>query len=161
MALYGLFHKTKVEKFISSQPDPQETRAALEKFYESSPAMNGVRANSRFIIIERRPFRVMNATDVVWIYPHRLRIRYMGLIPVGSTYSVMFCMKDGKQYAVNTRGAKGSKNLVNFLFERLPATAFGYTDELRDLWNSKADDRMNTFVAVGLAQHANRQNKTK
>lgn len=157
MALYGLKNKRMVEKFIEAQPDPAAVRKALEKFYESAPSLHNVRVDKSFLMIETLPARLMHASDVVWVYHHQTKIKYMGLIPTGSTHAILIHTAGGKQYSVSVATSGQAKNLLNFLFTNLPAAAFGYSEKLVELWNGKDPDKAWNFHAIGVLQHAQKE----
>lgn len=159
MALYGWNNKKRVEKFIAAQPNPDETRKALEKFYDSTPSMHNVRVDKNFLIIETLAPKIMRSSDVVWVYHHQTKIKYMGLIPTGSTHAILIHTADGQQHSVSVATGGQAKNLLNFLFTNLPVAAFGYNDKLVELWQSKDEDKFSKFYAIGLVQHARKESE--
>lgn len=146
MALDGFFRSRKVDKFVNRQPNPSEAREALLNFYHSAPVMKDVRAGERFVIIDQPLLDIYNAADVIWIYLRRTHPNV--------TYRIDFIIRTGETNYVTCKNEAEANELLQFLFPKLPGTAFGFHKELSSLWSSRDADKFDRFRAYARDQHA-------
>lgn len=154
MALNSWKNRGKVDKFVKAQADPKAARMALEKFYENTPAMNGVRVNSEFVVIESLVFNVAKASDVIWVYHYSNQVNLYGVIPTARTHAIKMRTRDGQEFSAVVPTDTAAKNLMRFLYERMPQAVFGYNQELVKLWNGSINDKHSVFDILAQNQHA-------
>lgn len=154
MALNSWKNRGKVDKFVKAQANPEAARKALEQFYENTPAMNGVRVNSEFTVIESLVFNVAKTSDILWVYHYCNQVNLYGAIPTGRTHAIKMRTRDGQEYSAVVPTKAAAENLLKFLYERMPGAVFGYNQQLVELWKTSANEQHAIFDILALNQHA-------
>lgn len=96
--------------------------------------------------------RAARVSDVVWAY-QRIVKHYQGFIPVGKSFSVKICARDGRSFEIRQKKDSGV-GLLQALKIKTPWIAFGFTPALEALWRknrvefiSSVDQRKNSSAA--------------
>ena len=145
------FYSRVVDKFVNAQPNPGEVRRELIDFYNSAEEFRGIRAGDRFVIVERGPLSggtiILNTSNLVWIYRKVIMLNQ----------NIAFRVRAKKDFltegSFSCNSIDDSQEILNYLFQKLPTVAFGYTDELRSLEFSRGLDKFERFREYALKQH--------
>lgn len=156
MGLYSFGKKGKTEKFIKAHPNPTVIRAQLESFYNKTEPIYKVRADNNFVIIEGLIYiHLLNSADIVWAYHKTFTETLFYIIPILKSHAVVLRTSDGKQYHINTNTNNATKALMTILYQKLPWTFFGYSNQIETLYKKTAQSGRAEFRSLAYQQHHN------
>jgi hypothetical protein len=101
----------------------------------------------------KKQVSVFKIDDLVWAYFEKVR-RSVNLIPTGTTKQLVVWRRNGTGAAMPVRKAKDVEQAIAELKQAAPWMLLGYTEALKESWNS---DRQDFLAAVD----AGRQGGTK
>lgn len=155
MALYSIFHKSEVNRFLKA--NPQVTLEELESFYRNTQPVHSVRANQKFFIYETpsRGIFIFNSADVCWVHGENTKIKYYGVLPVGTIRKVALHTVSGEEAVVIGKSDKERGEIMAYLYSSLRNAVFGYSPEILRLWNEEVNQGTGhkTMVRLGQMQH--------
>lgn len=158
MAFDTITHQGEIKKFLKKQKNPDAVRLELKEFYEQTTPIHGIRVNHKFLIIDRAAFRIMNTSDILWVYHLNTKSKMYGVLTVGSFHAVVFRTSDGADNRVVVSTAKSAEELIHYLFPILKQAFFGYNAEIVKIWNEGEKDQHMAMRILGQMQHERKGN---
>lgn len=77
--------------------------------------------------------------QVAWAYIHQVDHKKYGRT-VGTTYSIMMYTEDKKQHSLAVPDKSSCDKVIDELGRKCPAGIFGYSDQLKQLFNKNYDE---------------------
>lgn len=152
-AAMGSYQADAVRLCRAQGPGEQVMRERLDGFYQATAPVYGVRIDTNFLAFEEGAYlRVMAPADVVWAYKTTTKHRTNG-IPTGKSYAVTLRTRAGKRYEIRVRNEAEAEELLQYLFPRLPGTAFGYEAGYETNWRGARADNFGFFTELARRQH--------
>lgn len=126
----------------------------LNGFYQATPAVQGVRIDKEFVLIQSGPNTYLHRPqDIAWVYQTITQHRTNG-IPSGKSYSINIMLMDGKNRTL-ALSKKAAEELLVYMESELPGAIVGYTDEIAAQYaNNRAAFAHRWEMALGQAQTA-------
>lgn len=133
-ALTGGYQK-QVRRKLAGMGDTLAAAERVERFYESTEPVCGVRMNSEYVFFQNGAHSILlRPWDVAWAYQSTTQHRTNG-IPTGKTYAAVLRTMDGKTYTLGMPEAD-VQTLLERMQTALPGTVLGYSDELQALYRN-------------------------
>lgn len=149
-ALTGGFQKQVRSKLAEGGSFEREVERA-ELFYESTPAVSGVRMNREYVFFQNGAESILlRPWDIAWAYQSTTQHRTNG-IPTGKTFAAILRTVDGKEYNLSMSEAE-VKALLEAIATTLPGTVVGYDKSLEKLYKENRDafrQRWTEYVSDG------------
>lgn len=131
-ALTGGYQKD-LKKKLEAMGDPAVMEEKLNRFYEGSDPVNGVRLGEEFVLFQvGADSMLFRPWDILWVYQNTTQHRTNG-IPTGKTHSAVLCTAEGKRISLSMSDKK-VKELLAAIEQKLPGTILGYSKELDKLY---------------------------
>ncbi|MDD3429488.1 MAG: hypothetical protein PHG02_05755 [Oscillospiraceae bacterium] len=129
-------YQSKMKKIVSAQENSELLWDELEKFYENTEPVNGIRISENWILYQKGANSVLLwAKDIVWAYQSTTTHRMYG-IPTGKTYCVVLRTGEGKQYQIAVKTETMAQDVIRQLEDKLLGVTVGYTAEIVALYNT-------------------------
>lgn len=137
-ALTGGYQR-KLVKALKAQGDMELERADAD--YESaSEPTKGIRIGRSYLFDHSGPKTdIVALRQVAWAYTSRVNHQKYGRT-VGTTYSIILYTEDKKQHQLSMPSQTVCDQVIEELNKKCPAGIFGYSDQLKDLFNRNYDE---------------------
>lgn len=140
-ALTGGYQK-KLKTKLESMGSLDAMTGRLERFYDSTAPVCGVRMDSNFIFFQHGAESIMLLPrDLAWAYQSTTQHRTYG-IPTGKSHAVTFRTMDGRSYGLSMKENQ-IHTLLDAIHQNYPAVVIGYNVELEQLYKNNR----NAFAA--------------
>lgn len=137
-ALTGGYQK-KLVKALKALGEMELERADSDYETASEPT-KGLRIGRNYLFdCTSAKTEVYPLRQVAWAYIHQIDHKKYGRT-VGTTYSVMLYTEDKKQHSLAVPGKSACDQVIDELSRKCPAGIFGYSDQLKQLFNKNYDE---------------------
>lgn len=137
-ALTGGYQK-KLVKALKALGEMELERADSDYETASEPT-KGLRIGRNYLFdCTSAKTEVYPLRQVAWAYIHQIDHKKYGRT-VGTTYSVMLYTEDKKQHSLAVPGKSACDQVIDELSKKCPAGIFGYSDQLKQLFNKNYDE---------------------
>lgn len=134
MCVTGVFQrqaKARFKKYCSASLDDAYN---IMNGLMDQKAVNGLRIYGNHLLMRQGLFHYLfDSKDILWVYQQDTQERFLFLIPMGITHSVMFMLANGKSAMVKMPEDKIQPTLDS-IRKDFPKTAVGYSEELEKLY---------------------------
>lgn len=121
-----------IRKYCEASGSPEMAKAKLERFYEATPEVCGIRLSPEyFLSVKGSKALFAESKDIIWAYQHVVK-HSVNLIPTGKTYSIMIAKADGSIIEVPMRNKKVSEAALEHIAHVLPYLFLGYDDQIQN-----------------------------
>lgn len=121
----------KVKKYVAAAPDEEMVMQSLDRFYESTPEVSGIRVSSEYFLgTTGLNAEFCPSKDIVWVYQYVLK-HSVNLIPTGKTYSIMVMTTGGERIEVLMKNKKKAQQAMEHIARTLPYIFMGYGDDIQ------------------------------
>jgi len=137
-ALTGGYQR-KLVKALKAQGEMELERADAD--YESaSEPTKGIRIGRSYLFdCSSAKTDVYALRHVAWAYTHQVNQQKYGRT-VSTTYSIILYTEDKKKHQLTMPSKTACDQMIDELNRRCPAGIFGYSDQLKDLFNKNYDE---------------------
>lgn len=137
-ALTGGYQK-KLVKALKALGEMELERADSDYETASEPT-KGLRIGRNYLFdCTSAKTKVYPLRQVAWAYIHQVDHKKYGRT-VGTSYSVMLYTEDKKQHSLDVLGKSACDQVIDELSRKCPAGIFGYSDQLKQLFNNNYDE---------------------
>ncbi len=120
----------------SGSLEMEAERAAV--FYDGTEPVSGFRLGKEFVFFQIGPSSILlRPWDIAWAYQSTTHHR-RGVIPTGTTYSVVLRLMNGKSYDVSM-SEDAVKSLLQAMETALPGTVLGYSKDLERIYKNERE----------------------
>lgn len=132
-------YQSKLVKALKAQGDMELQRAESDYATAAEP-VKGVKVGRSYMFncLSART-EIIPLRQVAWTYTHQTNHQKYGRT-VSTSYSVMLYTEDKKQHQLCMPGKDACNQLIDDLNKKCPAGIFGYSDELKQMFNKNFDE---------------------
>lgn len=124
-----------IRKYCEASGNPEVMKERLERFYEMTPEVCGIRISPEFYLSAKGNRAIFGETkSIIWAYQHVVR-HSVNLIPVCKTYSIILANADGSRTEVTMKNKKKAEAALEHIANVLPYLFVGYDDQLNNAFN--------------------------
>lgn len=137
-ALTGGYQK-KLIKMLKAQGEMELERADAD-FESASEPTKGIRIGRNYLFdCSGAKTDVFALRQLAWAYTHQVNHQKYGRT-VSTSYSIMVYTEDKKSHQLNMPSKAASEQVIDELNRKCPAGIFGYSDQLKQLFNKNYDE---------------------
>lgn len=130
----GRYQKS-IKKYLDQCPNEDVAREKVERFFETTEEVEGLRYNEEFISGQVGATTVFGEIDkIVWIYLD-VTTHKRNFITVRTDYKIAIGFADGDRQFANAKNEESAKQHIQKLAELCPQAILGYSDELNKMFN--------------------------
>lgn len=135
------------DKKVEQLGDERNTLDAIDRFYDQTAPIGGLRINNQFLLFTTKMKPVLlQPRDVAWIYRHTQTQR-VNFIPVAKVHSLVICDMDGNRYPLSML-KKNTDKLLEQVPDYLPGTVLSYSEDLNKLYSDSRKPFENRWAKV-------------
>lgn len=135
-----------IRKYCEASGNPEVMKERLERFYEMTPEVCGIRISPEFYLSAKGNRAIFGETkSIIWAYQHVVK-HSVNLIPVCKTYSIILANADGSRTEVVMKNKKKSEAALEHIANVLPYLFVGYDDQLNNAFNQNRQAMIETVA---------------
>ena len=119
--------------------EEQQLLDQLERFYQSTEPVNGVRTGRWLMFETGGKTTVLDAENVAWAYMRTVQHRTNG-IPTGKTHGLVVRTRDKKMYEISMKKQDMVYETLDAVQRAMPHVVVGYTARLEQIYNTRLED---------------------
>ncbi len=132
-------YQSKLIKDLKAQGDMELQRAETD-FESAAEPVKGFKVGRSYLFdCSSAKTKLYPLRQVAWAYTHQTNHQKYGRT-VSTTYSIMLYTEDKKQHQLSMPSKDACNQLIDELNKKCPAGIFGYSDELKQLFNRNFDE---------------------
>lgn len=132
-------YQSKLIKALKAQGDMELQRAETD-FESAAEPVKGFKIGRSYLFdCSSAKTKLYPLRQVAWAYTHQINHQKYGRT-VSTSYSVMLYTEDKKQHQLSMPSKDACNQFIDELNRKCPAGIFGYSDELKQLFNKNYDE---------------------
>ena len=132
-------YQSKLIKSLKAQGDMEVQRAETDYASAAEPVKGYKIGRSYLFNCASAKTEIFPLRQVAWVYTHQINHQKYGRT-VSTSYTIMLYTEDKKQHQLTMPSKDACNQFIDELNRKCPAGIFGYSDELKQMFNKNYDE---------------------